>query len=96
LIASHGLEHVGSFAKLAAGERRFGHSANQVVDGTNFAEVERLEWNEAVGYGVVQFAVDACAFLVMVGAMAPGFCGTLVFQGPASRGELILTEETIY
>ena len=65
-----------------------------------FAEIERLEWDQAVGDGIVQLAVDACAFFVTVFMLAC-FAHTFLLQGRTSQGALsrikiILTEETIY
>ena len=35
-VASHGLEHVGSFADLASGERSFRHGAHQIINRADF------------------------------------------------------------
>ena len=80
LVARHGLEHVGSFAELAAGKRGPGHGAHQVVDGVNLAGIERLQRNQPVRYRIVQLAVDARA-LVMMAVVRDIF----LLQGKTSR-----------
>ena len=68
-VSRHGLEYIGSLAELAAGERGPGHGAHQIVDGMNLGEIERFERDQAVGYRIVQLAVDARAFFVIADAL---------------------------
>ena len=65
LIPRHRLEHVGSLAELAAGEGRLRHRTDQAVNGMDLAKVERLQRDQAVFHWIVQFAVDARAFLMI-------------------------------
>ena len=48
LVAGHGFQHVGSFAQLAAGERRLRHRTHQIVDGMHLVKVEWLQRNQPV------------------------------------------------
>ena len=96
-VARHGLQHIGSFAELAAGKRRLGHRAHQIVDGMNLAEIQRLQRNQTIGYRIVQLAVDSRAFFVIAIVMIAVLRDTFLLQGTnLHKSKLILTEETIY
>ena len=80
LVARHGLQHIGSFAELAAGERRLGHRPHQLVNGMNFAQVERFQRNQTIGHRIVQLAVDTRALLVIAIVMTTVLHATFLLQ----------------
>src|SRR5437899_1736347 len=80
LVARHGLQHIGSFAELAARKRRLGHRAHQVVNGMNLAEVERFQRNQTIGHRIVQPAVDTRAFCVIFVVMMAMLRDTFLLQ----------------
>ena len=86
-VARHGLQHVGGFAELTAGERRLGHRAHQSVDRLDLAEIERLQRDQTIGYRIVQLAVDARAFLVIAFEMMAMRRNTFLLQGTNLRME---------
>jgi hypothetical protein len=84
LVTGHGFEHVGSFAKLASSEGGVRHGAYEVVYGRDLAQVERFERDEAIGNGIVKFALDACALFVRGFFRMAWLVGAFLLQGNSS------------
>ena len=86
-LSEPGFEHVGSFAELTSREGSVRHRAYQIIDRRDLAQVERFERYQAVGNGIVEFAVNALAFFVNSFLRMPWLGGVaFLFQGmPPSK-----------
>jgi hypothetical protein len=60
LVASHGFKDIGGIANLAGRVGGVAHSADKIVDGFAFGEVERKDGAEFVFYGIVKNAARNC------------------------------------
>jgi len=60
LVASHGFEDIGGVADLPGGVGGVAHSANEIVDGVTFGEIEGKDGAEFVFDRVVKNAACDC------------------------------------
>jgi hypothetical protein len=65
-VERHRFEHVGSLAKLPAGEGRLGHRAHQIVDRPHLGKIKRLQGDQPVFDGIVQLAVFSLAAVRLI------------------------------
>ncbi len=72
-VARHGFQNVGGLAQLPAGKGGLGHGPHQVVDGMNFAQIERLQRDQPVCDWIVQMALASRAVMIVMFHFAPPF-----------------------
>ena len=96
LVASHGFQNFSAFPHLPPGECGVAHGADEVIYGVDLREIERLQRNQLVGNGIVEFAINALAvrLVMFLGQDSPRQIGSLIIPSvrryPKSRSPLFI------
>ena len=65
-VARHGFQHLSALAHLPSGKRGVAHGTDQVIHGAGLRQIERLQRNQFVGNGIVQYAIQAFAVTLVL------------------------------